>query len=473
MNVAVLLPLVCVLVLSAFLTYLGRLQSNSLISLPIIVSIAFAFFFVGRPIYILASGETSIGSSADIMALNDSLLLGAVKGAWLCAMFMCAVVIGFIYFPKSGQIATSARPLSKQTNSTALAWIVVALLLLNVASLVLVISSVGSIADYIDSLAVRSRTLRGLSFLTLTYLPLAMATAALFVALQHSTLPPHASSMTVLRLKYALVAIGAIAALLSAAASGGRSAVLLTGLLPLVIVYERMRDLSVRSIVALGAVGLVLFVGLSVGLRDRQFEGENSSGIVASTTANLIDLPRTLWGQQDARPFDSVLFLASEYGSGAPVLNGSSYLTSWTYFVPRLLWADKPFDGGNAVFTRQFNSRFYSGDDRIETSVSAIGEAWLNARWLGVVVAGLLFGIFIGAMETVRRSIDALGPLGVVLYAFSAPVAVSFLRGDAFHNAPLLVMIALIWGVLSLFSTVATPVRTKRSRAIERDLKIA
>lgn len=434
------LPLVAVLAMCVFLVARGRALPDRMLSSPALVGLAAAFFFVARPVYILIEAQTSIGAGVDAVALTSGLRDSEIAALWTCFVFLFGVAVGNLVPAR----AAKARPGVVHLSVPRLVAAVVALVGINLASLYALVSSAGSVSAYVAGLAVRSSTLRGESYLGLAYLPLLIATGLLWVATaQRDSAPPVRGARTVL---YLGMGVG----LLSAFASGGRAAVVLGCLLPLALVRSAVSGPIGRSkTVVLGLVAVVLFVGMSVALRQRQFAPDSNSGVFSATGAALSDLPGTLLGGTDARPFDSVLYLRSPDAERVAPLNGETYTSAWTYVVPRKLWPDKPFGGGNAWFTELFAPRFY-GTDRVETSVSAVGEAWANFRWIGVLASGFLLGLALVVAERFRSQLSRRDG-GIVLYAFAAPTFISFVRGDAYHNVPLFLLIGgLYYGLVKL-----------------------
>jgi hypothetical protein len=459
-NWAVAVPLAAVLTICTLLVVRGRLLPDRLLSSPSLVGLAVAFFFVARPVYILFEQQTSIGASVDAVALTSGLRDSEVAALWTCVVFLVGVGAGILVPARAVKMRSGVVHLSVERLVAA----VTVLVLVNVLSLYALVSSAGSVVAYLAGLAVRSTTLRGESYLGLAYLPLLIACGLLWVAVaRQGSVDPDTRT----RGARPVLWVGIVVGVLSAFASGGRAAVLLGCLLPLALVRSAVSGPLGRSkTLFLGLFAVVLFVGMSVTLRQRQFAPDANAGVLSATGAALSDLPGTMLGGTDARPFDSVLYLRSPDAERVSPLDGETYAAAWTYFVPRKLWPEKPFGGGNAWFTSVFAPRFY-GSDRVETSVSAVGEAWANFRWLGVLGAGLLLGLALVAAERFRSRLSPHDG-GTVLYALIAPTFISFIRGDAYHNVPLFLLIAGLYYAMVKISTVHPRVADTRQAAVNR-----
>ena len=445
-DAELLAPLLVTTVFATALTARGFRQPDRLLNSLTLVGATVLFFFVARPAYIWSMRETSIGAAVDTVALTDGLQSSLVRAAWTCAVFSGAIFAGLSLTPTRSARVDRRRYVPAVGVAT---WLVIGLVLVNLASLVLVVRSAGSLSAYVSGLAVRSQTLRGQSYFGLMYLPLMMASALLWIALRQAR--REGAGGDVSRAPRFVLIAGIAIGLLGATASGGRAAVLLGCVLPLALVRSAViGPFKLRGAVFLAITATVAFVAIADVLRTSQFEKAGGADSRGGMVTAITDLPVTLLGGLEARPFDSVLYLRSPDAERVPALNGSTYQTAWTYFVPRKLWPDKPFAGGNAWFTSTFNPRFYSSD-RVETSISAVGEAWANFRWTGVIGVGLLFGAALGLWERLRRERAASGTV-IVLYAFVAPVAISFLRGDAYHNIPFVVTIGVIYLTFSRLS---------------------
>ncbi|WP_414171320.1 O-antigen polymerase [Clavibacter tessellarius] len=126
---------------------------------------------------------------------------------------------------------------------------------------------------------------------------------------------------------------------------------------------------------------------------------------------------------------------------------GATYAAVPAWFVPRGLWEDKPFGGGNTWFTSTYVPRFY-GVNRVETSLSAIGEAFSNFGIPGVVAVGALLGLVAGLF--IRARMRRRGVLGGAIAVVVTPYLFSLIRGDAYQGmstsiASLVILVLFFW----------------------------
>lgn len=426
---------------------MSRRSRTTAVGVLAILGVTFLFFFVGRPIYILLTRETSVGGSADVRYLNNALQVGLDRGLWSCAVFVWVLIVG-CRIAISVSRGASARQVERTSMRRRVVFGRAAVLLLaaGVVGVVImgaVIRRTGSFDSYVAGLSLRSSTLAGQAYVGYVYLPVAMLTGMLFLWLRLTPYSRWRSTAAV------IVALGMTIALVTAFGSGGRAAVLLGVMVPFALLHDCISPWRRKRIVLAMAVAVVVFVGLSVALRARQFDASVAQiGVVDSLIRSFANLPETMLGQQEARPFDSILLLESDYSQYYHVPGGSTYASVWAFFVPRALWAEKPFGGGNAWFTENYAPDFY-GQYRIETSISAVGEAWASFGWLGIIVVGFLLGLVAGRLHSLRERVAERQDASIALYAFCTPILVSFARGDAYHNVPLIAIVVALWYGLS------------------------
>jgi hypothetical protein len=150
----------------------------------------------------------------------------------------------------------------------------------------------------------------------------------------------------------------------------------------------------------------------------------------------------------ETRPFD-VLIRLNEVAALPDFVYqwGATYAAVPAWFVPRGLWEDKPFGGGNTWFTSTYVPRFY-GVNRVETSLSAIGEAFSNFGIPGVVAVGALLGLVAGLF--IRARMRRRGLLGAAIAVVVTPYLFSLIRGDAYQGmstsiASLVILLLFFW----------------------------
>jgi hypothetical protein len=146
----------------------------------------------------------------------------------------------------------------------------------------------------------------------------------------------------------------------------------------------------------------------------------------------------------ETRPFDSLILLnEAQEGGRLDWQFGWTYLAVVTWFLPGSIFPWKP-GGANTWFTKEYLPGFYY-PFHIETSISAIGEAYANFAWLGIVVVGALLGWAAARLST-RYRVASL--LGTVLYVVLTPLFFSFVRGDSYQNLSLIAFAATIAAVM-------------------------
>ena len=69
--------------------------------------------------------------------------------------------------------------------------------------------------------------------------------------------------------------------------------------------------------------------------------------------------------------------------------------------------------------------------------MSAVGEAFANFSWLGLILAGILLAVL--AFTLARDGFHSGGMLRSVLVVTATPLMFSLVRGDAYQNVSMLV----------------------------------
>jgi len=389
--------------------------------------------YVLRPIYILTSGR--IGPAR---ALDDRQVTIAIEGSmthalWLVALGILGIALG--YFVRRGAPAPELggwRALRGRIRSAgvirvspdgALVSVLLAFLLAAVAYWSL-IRQAGGFGPYINELSLRSGLFYGRGYLALVTIPLKVAALCLVAVMlvQHRRL-----SVSQKWFLGGLVLVVTIGDFLS----GGRAALILGTLLPVtVLVHYLRRPLAARTLVFVLAGAVVLFVGSRVVTRDAVYEGRQQSRAALVQQA-LLHLPASTVGSHEAIPFDSLVTLVDASNAGAPLQLGRTYLPILSFLVPRAVWHGKPVGGANAWFTRTYYPDYY-GPDRIETSVSMIGELYANFGAAGIVVGCFLFGFVASLLY--RRLLATSSLRYVLLYALLLGYVFTLVRGDAYHS---------------------------------------
>ena len=189
-----------------------------------------------------------------------------------------------------------------------------------------------------------------------------------------------------------------------------------------------------RSIALIGGITAVVAMVYSIVIRESTFDNGRSLDRLTSGI--------------ETRPFD-VLIRLNEVAAVPDFVYqwGATYAAVPAWFIPRGLWADKPFGGGNTWFTSTYVPRFY-GVNRVETSLSAIGEAFSNFGIPGVVAVGALLGLV--ASLFIRARMRRRGLLGAAIAVVVTPYLFSLIRGDAYQGmstsiASLVILVVFFW----------------------------
>ncbi|MCO7239733.1 O-antigen polysaccharide polymerase Wzy [Aeromicrobium sp. CnD17-E] len=398
-----------------------------------------------RPITIQTSGFTTAGALLDSRRFVGPVQEAAVVAIAQWLLFVVSMAIIYLVLYAKGW--TSA-PASDQALPPAVANRAVMLLLgamvIALVSAALLIQSSGGLAAHFSGVSVRSAFLAGRYYLTLGYVPLAVA-LVLYVEVRRRSVD--------LTVWTPLALVAAVLLLLTAFITGGRGPLVLGAVLPLLLLKQTgPRPISNVRLVLLGAGMIIAAMIMSLALRENQYDGgESLQALETNPVATLLD---RLTSGAETRPFDSLTLLNMYDREGeVPRLYGSTYPKLFTYFLPSSIYPAK--DGGaNTFFTERYLPRFYY-PFRIETSISAVGEGFLNFGWIGVALSGALVGfaaarfLRLGAQASVTRK-----SLQVLL----TPIFFSFVRGDSYQNLSLALFVSalVVMGVRAIGASISS-----------------
>jgi hypothetical protein len=95
-----------------------------------------------------------------------------------------------------------------------------------------------------------------------------------------------------------------------------------------------------------------------------------------------------------------------------PYLLGESYLSIPFVFIPSAIWGEKPYAGGRHVAEKIYN--------RTDTTIpaGAVGEAYWNFSYLGVVIVFIFFGAFLKLVANIYLS-NPGNPFVTVFFIYS------------------------------------------------------
>ena len=168
-----------------------------------------------------------------------------------------------------------------------------------------------------------------------------------------------------------------------------------------------------------------------------------------------------------------LLLVASETPSNKPHLDGLTYKTSFSLFVPRIFWPDKP-DSLLPTFQLAYEYGVQTWERAQNTSITLgqIAEAWANYGWLGVFGVALFLSLFLNfpAFVGAGRPAHSLGLL-VGLPALTASYNIDTSIGPLLHAWTL--HTATLFVFLRIFSKKPLPVDAEPDEQIVESMPIA
>lgn len=405
-----------------------------------ILTLGACLIFVLRPFTIKSTGTTTAGALADAQTYQGDIVPAATTSIEQVIVF--GLFLSAFYFycvsRKTPAQSTSATPEITDEVVRRAASFLCAAMVLALCCTALLIQSSGGLSAHLGGVSVRASFLAGRYFLTLGYVPLA---AALVLYLLARRAHPRLPTWNPLGLIAATTLLGI------AFITGGRGPLLLGAILPLLLVKQLgRRPLRTPAIVLLGLGLIVGAMVMSLTLRENVYDGGESLAALADDPVST--LTTRLTSGAETRPFDSLVLLnqAEAQGRLSPQY-GATYPLVLAWFVPGSLLPEK-VGGANAIFTRDYLPRFYY-PDHLETSVSAVGEAYWNFGWPGIALIGALVGIAAARFTTYNHDRSLLR---TALFVLLTPLFFSFSRGDSYQNISLALLTVAIAAVGSRYA---------------------
>lgn len=419
----------------------------------VVIPVALIILYVFRPLYILGSGSWSATTVGEARGVTPDVVATMAHASRLVCLAVVMFVAGYLlqrakqplrpqqWREVRERVRRSIGPLSFKGEAAAV--MLGLALVLAVYAYGSLIAEAGGLSAYVSQLSVRSGFFFGRSYLTTVALPLKVVVLSILaVVLLRGRIEP--------RLRGAAIGLMLIV-VFGDFLTGGRAAMLTGTLLPAVLlVHYLRRPLRLAAVLGLVLVALLMFIVVRVVTRDAVYQGAEGKGTVALIQDAVLNVPKTTVGGQDAIPYDSLLVLIEADARGTPLQWGSTYLPIFTYPIPRAVWPGKPLGGGNAWFTQKYFPVFY-GTQKIETSISLIGESLVNFGIAGVALIMLAFGFGISWMYA--RFITRAGIIGAVAYVITFGYAITLLRGDAFHSVTSLVLTLALLKITAVVCT--------------------
>lgn len=406
--------------------------------------------FVLRPLTVAHSQETSPGAVADTRFFTPSLQLAASQALIEVLIFFMSFYLVY-YFSSwrekkrvdsglSGQTFASSPPVpgaERHFSARATNALVVGASLIGLGLLAYLVMSSGGPAAYIAGLANRSNFLSGRAFIGLAYIPVQVA--LILNILQRRRVGLNTWNWITLA--------GFATLIVCAGSTGGRGPLIVGVFLPFLILKQiGPNPFRFRSIAWMGGGTVVISMLYGIVIRDATFDDGRSLDLLLKDPIGVL-LDRLTSGIE-TRPFDVLIRLNEVVAQqGFEYQLGATYAAVPAWFVPRELWENKPFGGGNTWFTSTYVPRFY-GENRVETSLSAIGEAFSNFGFIGVVVVGALLGLVVSLF--IRSRISRRGIHGTTIAVVITPLLFSTIRGDAYQGmstsiGSLVILSAFVW----------------------------
>lgn len=123
------------------------------------------------------------------------------------------------------------------------------------------------------------------------------------------------------------------------------------------------------------------------------------------------------FGGLDTAMLDAFAVQIAAQASGTiPLHWGGTYLTLFSSFIPRQIWADKPASVDQILNAELFPYTYAQGTG---FSFGFYSEPYLNFGWVGVLVVGIFFGAVLGRISRWVRSSGTVFPAFIVIMVSS------------------------------------------------------
>lgn len=227
------------------------------------------------------------------------------------------------------------------------------------------------------------------------------------------------------------------------------------------------RPVRLRSLLMLVTCALIVFAVY------HQYRNLTHDGVEAGELQKM-DLNRIdtfydgILGHRNFDMMDNLLSLIYFTDDRFDFLEGSSYLHFFVNMVPRALWPGKPEGVGTLLVKNVYGWGFGGAPP------GAIGEAYVNYSWLGVIPALFLLGLFAGFVRAYATE-NRTNPFAVFLLAIGFVFVLMVTRG-AFYQVGSTFMMRLV--PLGLGSVIAAkgrlaPRADRKRRRAQRTVRRA
>jgi hypothetical protein len=404
-----------------------------------IVAMGGLLLFFLRPLTVASAGTTTAGALADTRMFIGVTVEAAGLALLQLITFFAAFILMYLQTLYGRTRSAAPREVGFASQSAHLhrtALLLGLSIALAVTITTVLVYSSGGIVAHFGGVSLRSAFLSGRYYMTLGYVPLSIS-LCLYVIVRRGHYPDRSPWTS-------LATTGAVVLVLTAFATGGRGPVILGAVIPLLILKQLgPRPLRTASLLAVGLTVVAGAMVMSLVLRENSYTG--GAALSQLSDRPLASLLERLTSGAETRPFDSLILLNEADLQGRLDLQmGRTYLTVPTWFLPGSVATWKS-GGANTWFTMEYLPRFYY-PDHIETSISAIGEAFANFGWVGVPLAGAAVGWFAARISAYRGSPTVHATL---IYVVLSPLFFSLVRGDSYQNLSLIILTA---GLATAFS---------------------
>ncbi len=101
-------------------------------------------------------------------------------------------------------------------------------------------------------------------------------------------------------------------------------------------------------------------------------------------------------------------------------INGETFYQIRYFFIPRLLWPDKPMMVRGAWFTSYLGSSARETDSTVSIAMEAAGELYWNFGYPGVTIGMFVLGAMFGLIWRMTGANPAMQPMHMSLYLFNS-----------------------------------------------------
>jgi hypothetical protein len=147
------------------------------------------------------------------------------------------------------------------------------------------------------------------------------------------------------------------------------------------------------------------------------------------------------------------------------LINGETFYQIRYFFVPRLLWPDKPMMVRGAWFTSYLGNSARETDSTTSIGMEAAGELYWNFGYVGVILGMFVLGAMFGVLWRMSGANPAMQPLHMLLYFLNALTMMNI--PEAASRMASCVLMMICFGVLFSLMRPRQQARTKVFQRIE------